>query len=242
MQILLLSDIHANLMALESVLSNSPNFDEVWCLGDIVGYGPNPNECIELIREQKNLKIILGNHDAAAIKLIGSDNFNLNARISTEWTREELTSENLEYLQSLPEYIETSNCFAVHGSPHDKLMEYVLDNKRAKKNFRMFEQDFCFVGHSHLPIYFQKQEDGSVKNGIIKKNNQKLKLKKRMICNPGSVGQPRDRNSKASFAIFDDEELTLTYLRVKYDVEKTKKRMAHHQLPLRHIARLEHGY
>ncbi len=242
MRILLLSDIHAKLVAVEAVLEKAQGFDAVWCLGDIVGYGPNPNKCIQLIKKQPGLKSILGNHDAAAINNISSENFNSSAKISTNWARKRLTDESKEFLQSLPKTIDTDLGLMVHGSPPDNIMEYLLSIETAKKNFSLYEQELCFVGHSHLPMYFRKYPDGSIQHKLIKRDGGKVHFEHRMICNPGSVGQPRDRNPKASFAIIDSEAKTINYQRAKYDVKKTQTRMAHHKLPLRQITRLKHGW
>ena len=242
MRILLISDIHGNLVALEKVLETARDYDAVWCLGDIVGYGPNPNKCIRLIKKQPGLKCVLGNHDAAAINAISAENFNPTARASSNWTCKRLTDKNKEFLQSLPDILETELGLLVHGSPYDHIMEYLLDIDRAKVNFRLFEGDFCFAGHTHLPMYFRKFPDGSIEERLIREDRKKVRLQPRMLCNPGSVGQPRDRNPKASFAVIDSEAMTLTYQRVAYDIEKTKLRMAHHKLPIRHITRLEYGW
>jgi predicted phosphodiesterase len=242
MRILLISDIHGNLMALESVLESSGGFEEVWCLGDIVGYGPNPNECIKLIRKLPNLNCIIGNHDAAAINTLSSDSFNPSARSSSKWTKDRLTDESREFLRGLPDKIESDNELLVHGSPYDHVMEYLLDIESAERAFSLFKGDFCFVGHSHLPMYFRKYSDGSIEQKIIVDDTKEVRLEHRMICNPGSVGQPRDRNPKASFAIIDSEDMTITYQRAKYDVKKTQGRMLHHNLPQRHITRLENGW
>lgn len=242
MRILLISDIHGNLTALEAVLKKAGEYDSVWCLGDIVGYGPNPNECIQLIKEQPGLKCVLGNHDAAAIEIIGSEAFNPSARTSCHWTRKELTDESKEFLLSLPEKIKTKFGVLVHGSLNDHIVEYLLDTEKAKMNFGLFGGDLCLVGHTHLPMYFREHPDGLIEERFIREDSLKVHLEDRMICNPGSVGQPRDHNPRASFAVVNTDVMTITYQRVKYDVEKTKLRMAHHKLPLRHITRLEFGW
>jgi diadenosine tetraphosphatase ApaH/serine/threonine PP2A family protein phosphatase len=157
------TDIHANLEALEAVLakideiSREKPIDELWFLGDLVGYGPNPNECIIKLRERTNV-IIAGNHDWAAVGKIDLEDFSAAARISAEWTAEQLTEEHRDFLINLPERIETDECTLVHGSPYGPLWEYLTSEVLAERSFQYFRTRYCFVGHTHVPVIFQQPD------------------------------------------------------------------------------------
>jgi predicted phosphodiesterase len=152
MRVLVLSDIHANLSALDAVLADAGEFDAVWCLGDLVGYGPEPNECVERIRGLPNLVCLLGNHDAAALGQIDTEVFNTEAKLSVQWTQAHLTPENSEFLRSLPDRVENGFVTMAHGSPRNPVWEYILDGRVARKNFDAFNSSYCLVGHTHLPV------------------------------------------------------------------------------------------
>src|SRR5512142_889123 len=154
MRILVLSDIHANLTALETVLADAGAVDAVWCLGDIVGYGPDPNECVARIRGLENLVCLLGNHDAAALSRIPIETFNQDARRSIEWMQEVLTKETFAFLSELPETVVTGQVTLVHGSPRNPVWEYILDLHNAAQNMEYFDTQICMVGHTHLPIAY----------------------------------------------------------------------------------------
>ena len=155
MRALVITDIHGNSVALETVLNHvKDEIDAVWCLGDVVGYGPNPNECISLLKEQNNLICLLGNHDAAAAKDMDISSFNTEARQSVEWTKNELSKENLSFLQNLPETAVIDQVTLAHGSPRQPVFEYLLDSQVAQENFGFFDTNYCFVGHTHLPVHF----------------------------------------------------------------------------------------
>jgi predicted phosphodiesterase len=150
---LLISDIHANRPALEAVLKDAGSFDVMWCLGDLVGYGPDPNECVERIWDYEHV-CLAGNHDWAALGRLDLNNFNLDARLANAWTGEELTPASREYLETLPERVEVGEFCLVHGSPREPIWEYVLDTSLAAINLRHFSTPFCLVGHTHIPIIF----------------------------------------------------------------------------------------
>lgn len=163
MRYAIFTDIHANLEALEAVLAKidelalQESIDQIWFLGDLVGYGPNPNECIEKLRERTDV-IIAGNHDWAAVGKIDIEDFSEAARISAEWTAEQLTEENRTFLTNLPESIEIDECLLVHGSPYGPLWEYLTSEVLAERSFQHFTNRFCFVGHTHVPIIFQQPD------------------------------------------------------------------------------------
>lgn len=242
MRILVISDIHANANALETVLEAADNYSEVWCLGDLVGYGPEPNQVVEMIRDLPNLKCIIGNHDAAAVNMLNLNTFNPEARNVILWTQNQLTPENLEFLSNLPETIEMEYVTLAHGSPRSPIWEYILDTRNATENFTEFDTPYCCVGHSHVPVIFYLVDEQAMANLIIPDEFTRVTLTPRAILNPGSVGQPRDRDPRASFAIFDTEEFIWEYHRVEYDVYGVQERMRKVNLPKRHIDRLTIGW
>jgi len=163
MRYAIFTDIHANLEALEAVLAKidelalQESVDQIWFLGDLVGYGPNPNECIKKLRERTDV-IIAGNHDWAAVGKIDIEDFSEAARISAEWTAEQLTAENRRFLANLPETLEIDECLLVHGSPYGPLWEYLTSEVLAERSFQQFANRFCFVGHTHVPTIFQQPD------------------------------------------------------------------------------------
>lgn len=164
MRYAIFTDIHANLEALEAVLAKIDELAkikpiaQIWFLGDLVGYGPNPNECIEVLRKRTDV-IIAGNHDWAAVGKLDLEDFSAAARISAEWTAKELTEEHREFLRSLPERLEIGECTLVHGSPYGPLWEYLTSEVLAERSFQYFSSRFCFVGHTHVPVIFQQPYD-----------------------------------------------------------------------------------
>jgi predicted phosphodiesterase len=242
-RILVISDIHANLTALEVVLKSAGSVDATWCLGDLVGYGPDPNECIELVRSLPGLVCLLGNHDAAAVGQISLNTFNHDARISIYWLRSVLTPQNMSFLSGLPEkHVINNQVTLTHGSPRNPVWEYLLDTHTAAFNFDFFDTQLCFVGHSHIPLaYLTLNGTGNVECQLFD-NGDQLKLTMRAILNPGSVGQPRDHDPRASYAIFDPEEMTWELHRVEYDVLSVQQRINALGLPRRHAIRLAQGW
>jgi diadenosine tetraphosphatase ApaH/serine/threonine PP2A family protein phosphatase len=242
MKILVITDIHANFSALESVLAVAGDYQAVWCLGDLVGYGPDPNECIARVRELPNLVCVLGNHDAAAIEKIDDNAFNADARLVISWTRKTLTPASVEFLTSLPETQVQGDVTLVHGSPRQPVWEYLLDTRTATQNFEFFDTPFCFVGHTHLPVLYYLGDDSRTARLIIPENSTQMALAPRTIINPGSVGQPRDRDARAAYAIFDTEQNLWEFHRVDYEIEAVQDRMRLANLPERHILRLSAGW
>jgi len=242
MRILIISDLHANLTALEAVLTDAGNYDAVWCLGDLVGYGPDPNEVIERVRGLPNLLCLLGNHDAAALKVIDSDTFNHEARLAIYWTQHTLTDASCTYLKSLPERAAYNGVTLVHGSPRQPVWEYLLDTRTATANFAHFDTPYCFVGHTHLPVLYYLPDESQNARLIVPETPMELSMAPRSILNPGSVGQPRDRDPRASYAICDLDYNTWEYRRVVYDVGAVQIRMQAAGLPERHIQRLSAGW
>ena len=214
-------------------------FDEVWVAGDTVGYGPNPNECIEILREQSAI-VVAGNHDLAAIGNLDVHEFNSHAATAIEWTREVLTSESSKYLAGLSTTVTYQDFTIVHGSPRDPVWEYLMELEAVEANLEHFDTAHCMVGHSHLPLVFTLVE-GKESRVSLPVNAEVIQLEGRAFVNPGSVGQPRDGNSMASYAIADTETDSVMFHRVKYDIQETQTRMKEHDLPQVLIDRLEMG-
>lgn len=242
MKILVISDIHANLTALEAVLVDAGDFEATWCLGDVVGYGPDPNECIARIRHLPNLTCLLGNHDAAVTEQIEISSFNLEARISVGWTQTVISAASLKFLKGLSSTAKVAGQTLAHGSPRHPIWEYLLDSRSVSENFEFFDTPYCFVGHTHLPVIYELDDSHQMPAHIIPEPFEPVQLQGRAIINPGSVGQPRDRNPFASYAIFDSEANTIENRRAVYDIEAVQARMRFANLPQRHIHRLEIGW
>jgi diadenosine tetraphosphatase ApaH/serine/threonine PP2A family protein phosphatase len=243
MRILIISDIHANLTAFETVLGDAKNqWEYVWCLGDVVGYGPDPNECVELLRTLPHL-CLAGNHDWAALGRLDIRTFNPDARKAVTWTRETLTKDNVDYLDALPTTIVIGNYTLAHGSPREPVWEYILEPLIAALNFPHFETPYCLVGHTHQPvIYEQLNEEGDTHAIAPTYRQPRLLNGKRQIINPGSVGQPRDANPDAAYAILDVDTNIWEHRRIPYDVSAVQKRMRTTGMPERLVTRLEHGW
>lgn len=239
---LIISDIHANLTALEAVLSNVGEFDGAWCLGDLVGYGPDPDECISRIRQLPNLICLIGNHDAAVLSQIDTDAFNPEARQTITWTQNVISPDNIDFLKSLADKIRIDEVTLAHGSPRQPVWEYLLDTYSATRSFKYFETNYCFVGHTHLPSIFHMIDDKHAITLSIPNPNEKIELSPRAILNAGSVGQPRDRDTRAAYALYDTDAHTWEYRRTAYDIPSVQKRMEDAGLPIRHIQRLSAGW
>jgi diadenosine tetraphosphatase ApaH/serine/threonine PP2A family protein phosphatase len=242
MRILIISDIHANLSALDAVLDGAGPVEAVWCLGDLVGYGPDPNQCIEKIKQLPNLVCLLGNHDAAALGHIDTDSFNPEARQAIQWTRESLSTGSISFLETLPEKIVIDPVTLTHGSPRQPVWEYVLDTRTATANFNYFDTPYCLVGHTHLPVVYYLADESRAARTIVPEESMQITLAPRAIINPGSVGQPRDRDPRAAFVIYEPEDSLMEFWRVSYDIHAVQERMVNANLPDRHIQRLTSGW
>lgn len=243
MRILVISDIHANLVAFETVLNDAKgDWDYVWCLGDVVGYGPDPNESCDLLKTLPHL-CLAGNHDWAALGRLDIRTFNVDARKAVNWTQETLTEENIAFLSALPTTFVLGNYTLAHGSPREPVWEYILDPLIAALNFPHFETDYCLVGHTHTPIIFEMTGDEGNTSSMQPRYREAKNLNgHRLIINPGSVGQPRDSNPDAAYAILDVENGVFEHRRVAYPIHITQERMRKHDMPERLVTRLEHGY
>jgi len=225
MKIAIISDIHGNLPALEAVLSTISNLscDEIICLGDIVGYGARPNECIQKLRDLRT-PCILGNHDAAAIEKLSLDYMNRHARAAIEWTSSVLTTESRRFLEEAPISLQNSEAYFVHSSPDDPWeWRYIFNQSEAKSAFTAFSELICFIGHTHFPIVYADPESG------------------RRLINVGSVGQPRDRDCRSCFGIYDSISGAFRWERVEYSVEVAAKQIRDAGLPVFLAERLTAG-
>lgn len=245
MRILVISDLHANLTALEAVLADAGEVDATWCLGDVIGYGPDPNLVVERVRQIPNLTCMLGNHDVAVLGQMDYAVFNTEARKSLLWQKQALSAENMIYLESLPQetmVMPQGQVALAHGSPRDPVWEYVLNTLVARLNFESFEDPFCFVGHSHIQCMFQLDMKRDRVSLEVPRPNETIQLTPRAILNPGSVGQPRDRDPRAAYAIFNPDVMTWEPRRVVYDIPSVQKRIRTAGLPEKHAARLAEGW
>ncbi|MBP7356326.1 MAG: metallophosphoesterase family protein [Longilinea sp.] len=240
MRILVMSDIHANLSALEAVLNDAGLVDAVWCLGDLVGYGPNPNECVQRIQELPNLVCVQGNHDAAALGKIDTEAFNNEAGQALRWTKTTLSTSSLAFLDSLPEKQVVDLVTLTHGSPRRPIWEYILDTYTAALNLLALETPYGFVGHSHHPVVFMVNGEDAV-TYELPEADQVVEMPPLAIFNPGSVGQPRDHDPRAAYAIYEPEIRRWTQRRIAYDIVETQNRIRAAELPLRFAVRLVEG-
>jgi predicted phosphodiesterase len=242
MKILIISDIHANLTALEAVLADATGYDAVWCLGDLIGYGPDPNECVETVRQLSELTCLIGNHDAAVLDMIDANAFNAEARAVVNWTRSVLTPENHAFLASKPSKTIADEITLAHASPRYPIWEYLLDTYTARVNFEHFATNLCLVGHTHVPVIYHLPAGNGTASAQIPTPNTSFELPVRSIANPGSVGQPRDRDPRAAYVIFDSDRNLWDYRRIPYDIAAVQSRMQTLGLPDRHIRRLAAGW
>jgi diadenosine tetraphosphatase ApaH/serine/threonine PP2A family protein phosphatase len=243
MRVLVISDIHANYTALEAVLAAAGTVDETWCLGDLVGYGPDPNAVIDELREVSRLTCILGNHDVAVIGRMPFETFNGDARRTLERHEKVLTATNMEFLRSLPQTTKVrGEATIAHGSPRDTLWEYILNSLSARLNFDHFDTPWCFVGHSHIQCMFSLNQETDRVTLEQAKPDVEIPLHPKLILNPGSVGQPRDRDPRAAFAIYDTIARTWEPRRVEYNIPEVQKRIREAGLPERHALRIAEGW
>jgi predicted phosphodiesterase len=251
MRVLVISDIHANRAALEATLEDAERigFDFVWCLGDMVGYGPEPDWCVSRIRRLGavyGLRAIVGNHDWAVLERMDVDDFNPEAARTVVWTRRNVSDESLAWLSDLPEdpIVEEERFTLAHGSPRDSVWEYILDPFIAEENFRDEKFTFCLVGHTHVPVVYTLPDGQSTVRVRRPVSGEVLHLpdQGRAILNPGSVGQPRDGDPRSAYAILDTEQGTWLPRRVPYPIEITQAHMRDAGLPERLITRLSFGW
>ncbi|MCH8192260.1 MAG: metallophosphoesterase family protein [Chloroflexi bacterium] len=244
MRVAIISDIHSNLSALNAVLSDADRrgVDELWCLGDIVGYGPEPRECLEIVRRRAGL-CLSGNHDMGVVGKVSLAEFNPYAAAANKWTAQVMEEEELAHLGSLPAKLVWEDFTLAHASPREPVWEYVMSPPIARASFAHFETRVCFVGHSHVPLVCPETQDGGNCSLFPLPEESPLPLGAgRTIINPGSVGQPRDGDPRASYAIYDSQEDALYHYRVPYDIASTQDKMRSVGLPGYLIERLSQGH
>ncbi len=232
---MIFSDIHGNLEALQRVLSDAAgrNVHRRICLGDLVGYGPFPNECIHLVKKMENCRVLAGNHDVAALWETSPYGMSSAAKEAILWTMDQLTEENRQYLASLPDRLDLADMTFVHANPYNpRGWRYVLDRKYALRSFAATSSRYLFIGHSHRPLLIIKKHLLAVNLQTVS-GSMRLRIgdNRRRIVNCGSVGQPRDRDPRACYLIFDSRKQMLEFYRVTYDIKKTSRAVRDAGLP-----------
>ena len=242
MRIAILADIHSNLEALSAVLADAREHgavDEIWCLGDTVGYGPDPNACLDTVLSMNHV-LVAGNHDLAAVGKISLADFTPYAAEASRWTATQLSHEHSDQLANLPLREERAPFTLVHGSPRDPVWEYVIYPDVAQACFDHFTTPYCLVGHSHIPFICRRGQ--RVAELADAPPGSPVPLgEERLIVNPGGVGQPRDGDPRASYAIYHTEENSLEFRRVPYDLVATQRKMRLAGLPEYLEERLQYG-
>ncbi len=243
MRYAIISDIHSNFEALTAVISGIRNIraDRILCLGDIVGYNAEPNECVDMVRSE-DIRCIMGNHDACACGLEEPDDFNSLAMRALLWTSEQLTGVNKDFLWNLPRELRVRNFFLFHGSIHDT-NKYIIYRSDALDCFRLLDGlggglRLGFFGHTHVRValrYHREALSGDLSDQVA------LETDAEYLLNPGSVGQPRDRDPRASFLVYDDEKQSISFHRVDYDIRSCQDKIIRAGLPPRLAERLSLG-
>ena len=223
MRAAVLSDIHANRQALEAVLAavDEAGVEEIWCLGDMVGYGAEPDACTALVRE-RCATCLVGNHDLAVLNAIDISTFSDTAAAAVEWTRDIIGEESLEFLASLDPAASQQGIGLFHASPRDPVWEYVISVDQAEAGFAAQEERVGLIGHSHIALFFARGvggRRGSAQGAQAGEGTELEIAEGSWLLNPGSVGQPRDGDPRAAWLELDTEEWTVRYHRVSYDVE-----------------------
>jgi diadenosine tetraphosphatase ApaH/serine/threonine PP2A family protein phosphatase len=240
-----ITDIHANLPALEAVLAaaETAGVEETWCLGDVLGYGVEPDTCTELVRERCQVCLV-GNHDIAVLGGLDISAFSEAAAAAVEWTRANVAESTLEFLRELEPSEERSGVGLFHASPRDPVWEYVLSGEQAEAGMDANPQRIGLIGHSHIALYFDRPAAGEAGelHGAEAGDGLRLDLTKGdWLVNPGSVGQPRDGDPRAAWLELDAEEMTAVFHRVPYEIERAAKPIVEAGLPSRLANRLYTG-
>jgi len=237
----LISDIHANLEALEAVLADidQRQTDKIFCLGDVIGYGCNPIECLRLVNENCHLKL-LGNHEFAALGMMSEQGLNELAQESLSWTKEKIGDREVSIISDFEMDHNLENNYFVHSSPYEPdTWRYIFSSTEASAAFEAFESQVCFFGHTHIPLIFSLFPDGRLRQMVG--HDFLPDSENRYLINVGSVGQPRDNDPRACYVIYDTEENEIFYHRVQYDVALTQRKMSDAKIPSYLIERLATG-
>ncbi|MFT4577457.1 MAG: putative phosphodiesterase [Nitrospinales bacterium] len=241
MRYIVFSDLHSNLEALnqfEKEISSIPH-DRLVCLGDIVGYGADPNLCVDWVRNNVDFTLA-GNHDLAVVDKTDISYFNSYAIEACKWTQKILTTENRTFLESLPMDREENGVYWVHASPYQpSRWHYIVSKKNAEKHFWSFDAPVCFVGHSHKPIILEQKPKGEINDYVA--NLWDIEPENRYIFNDGSLGQPRDGNTEPMYILYDSDERTVEFKRFDYDFTQTQNKIIDNGLPAYLADRLSRG-
>ncbi len=241
MRVAVISDIHGNAHALDAVLRavEAAQADAVWCLGDVVGYGPKPNRCCTVVEAAADIGL-RGNHDLACLGLLDVRDFSPDAAASANWTADVLTAGSRRYLESLDAETGLDEIGLYHGSPRDPVWEYVLSDAIAAANFATVDDRIILVGHSHIPLAIVLHED-VLGGGHAPADEEHDISDGRWLLNPGSVGQPRDGDARAAWLLLDLDAMVATFRRVEYPIERTQDEIRERGLPEPLAVRLAHG-
>jgi diadenosine tetraphosphatase ApaH/serine/threonine PP2A family protein phosphatase len=242
MRVAVLSDIHGNRQAFQAVLTDVQTTDaeELWCLGDLVGYGADPDACVRLAREHTDF-CLLGNHDMAVRGDLPLEEFSIGAAMAAEWTRDVIEPETREYLSTLEPQDLTREVGLYHASPRDPIWEYVLSTLLAELCFDVQRHRVCLIGHSHVALSFSRHE-GEAATGEPRRDGTVLDLSAgEWLLNPGSVGQPRDGDPRAAWMLLDTSAWTAEYRRTRYDIGAAAAAIRAAQLPDSLAERLLYG-
>lgn len=242
-RIAILADIHSNLEAFQAVLRHAEAggaIDRLWCLGDVVGYGPDPMACIDLLRSYPH-HMVMGNHDAATCGKMDTSDFNVAAARAAAWTARQLTDEGRSYLRALPPAVKDGDFTLVHGSLRAPIWEYLLSGEQARDQLDLQETPYSLVGHSHIPFLARERREGLPILEYLEDGRTVGLGEGRFILNPGGVGQPRDGDPRASYALYDAQARTIALHRVEYDIAGTQQKMQAAGLPAWLIERLSVG-
>ena len=241
MAVAVISDIHGNLAALEAVLEvvDLEQLDEIWCLGDVTGYGARPAECLELVRE-RSVICLAGNHDLVVSGAIGVDAFSADAAEAAQWSRDRLSDAERALLAEMPSSGERAGVSIYHGSVRDPIWEYVLTAEVARACLEAQPSDLALIGHSHIALSLSLA-DGDRLDGGKAAGGTEVELTGTQLLNPGSVGQPRDRDPRAAWLVLDLEAKTAQFRRTVYDIERTQAEILDAGLPSRLATRLASG-
>ncbi|MFL5846669.1 MAG: metallophosphoesterase family protein [Solirubrobacteraceae bacterium] len=242
MRVAVVSDIHGNRHAFEAVLADvaTTGADELWCLGDLVGYGADPDACVELASEHAAV-CLAGNHDLAVTGALSLDEFSRGAEIAARWTQEVIRPENLAYLQGLEPSGDVEGIGLFHASPRDPIWEYVLSALLAEMCLDTASERLVLIGHSHVALSFVRRE-GDIATGERRVGGDQADISEgEWLMNPGSVGQPRDGDPRAAWLLLDTDAATATWHRVEYDVAGAAAAIRHARLPDSLAERLGYG-